>query len=587
MPAQSESQGDPREPTTEPLHDWRRTICVALTLALASLSLAGLLMRLPSSGTPGWDEAGHGFAALELAARAQAVDFPGWLSALARTDYYPPLGRLGLSLGFFLFGSGFEAPRTISAVVWWLLLLACAAFAQRIGAEGSSKPQPWRGLAAPWAVAFGASSWLCLIHANTCFLEVWSGLAGALGGLGLLAAFRGKRLGALVSGACASTGLLIKWTYGLQFLGAFLAFSAWELFLRRRSTARASWPLRRLLGRLSLACIPLALPLLWWFALPLPLGLEVAAAHRQAFIEYLTKAGSLEGLPRSQLWIAWGLQMCLSLPIFVVQVAALIAGLFGRQGPAVRLAICLIAVGFGGFLVYPYRIERFLVPFGFPLWALSGAAIVRTFAALRLATRTHLPVPALHLMAVLALFASRGLGAVDFLKICRSSGSDQDPGRLQRVVSIWQGAFESQPAPASGPPGTRQVLEFAAKHLRSDRPFRWIGGTCSELPPNLVRWYLFSQDRLPAAFDWNYAGAAHFWSDPGFGIDGLRHWAKDCWIVITLDPPDPRRRRGREFEERLVAEFRTLPEFRIRATETIQISPGLPHLIQCHERIRN
>ena len=73
-------------------------------------------------------------------------------------------------------------------------------------------------------------------------------------------------------------------------------------------------------------------------------------------------------------------------------------------------------------------------------------------------------------------------------------------------TKVFTRPYAFRRAPASGPEGTRDVLDAAARMLDPERYLAWIGGTGTELPPILLDWRMYEACGDPAVLyhprDW-------------------------------------------------------------------------------------
>lgn len=579
-----------------------RGLDVATALVVTG-ALVALVHSLEGCRTPGWDESGHAFAALRFAAAARDGAWHDLAREIVRTDYYPPLGRLGLSLGFLGGSSSFDAPRITTIAAFGVLLVATALLARKL------VPAPLRAHASFVAVLCGATSWLATQHARVAFLEVWAGASLALGALGYLRA-SGRRTfasGAL-AGLAISAASLVKWTHGLQLANAVAVCALVTLWIERHDRAARARMLRMGAGLAIAASLPLA----WWFVLPWPGGLALGAEHRAAYVEYLVKASALEGLRVVDLAIVFGGMACLSPPSALLQIGGLARGVarsardvvrasgevegLGDRSPregrealaaereATRLVALIALAGLGTFVVYPYRIERFLVPTSFAAWALGGAcgaALVAHASAVEWKRAAWLAAGSI------VLVSTRGVGSVALIHAVRGRGaSTEQLAALTANARLWRAPFAPIGGPATGPEGVEHVLEFAARHVDGRAPFGWIGGTCTDIPTTLVRWRLFRERPERASLAWDPEPIDALWSDPGFDEPAFAAWAGRFDTLVVLDPPDPRERKARSFERRFVGWTSDLDGFERVALERVSFGRTREHEISAWRRIR-
>lgn len=546
---------------------WRGRLLRATTLAALLAGLVALLLGIRHSGTPGWDATGHAFAALRMAQSLRDFDLGRFFEQFHRSDFYPPVGRLGYVLAFLLDGNGFFAPRAINAVAW----IASIGLATRIARH--LVPREAADTAAFFTAILGLTAWVGIVYARCTYTEPWSALANCATILLYLRARRsGRRRDAALVGLALGLALLVKYTYGLQLAAAVGAAGLVEL-LRRENRART------LRGAAALALGVLAV-LLWWFVVPLPYGFPTGTAHRVAFQLYLTKAADLSTHGPRYVLVAWPVMSFLSLAACALQLGAFVWGALRWRSEAHRLCLFLGLIGPIAFVAYPFRIDRFLVPALPAGWALAGG--LAALAIARCAPRARLAVG----IALLALLlGTAGMGAESLYRLAFPTLSEVLPEAARQNLAAWRFPYTFRRAPGAGPAGTEEVLDFAAAHLEASEPFAWIGGTGTEIPLALVQWTLFRVSGEEAAL-WREPGAQdHFWQDPGWDEAAFRAWASRFPQLVTLDPPDPRDRKGRDFERAFVAWMRRNPDFEVRARESVVLDGSRSHAVTVYGRI--
>lgn len=545
---------------------WRGRLLQTTTLAALLAGLVALLLGIRHSGTPGWDATGHAFAALRMAQALRDLDLGRFFEQFHLSDFYPPAGRLGYVLAFLLDGNGFFAPRAINAVAW----IASIGLATRIARH--LVPRESADTAAFFTAVLGLTSWVGIVYARCTFTEPWSALANCATILLYLRARRsGQRSDAALVGLALGLALLVKYTYGLQLSAAVGIAGLAELAHRdgRGRTIR---------GGVALV-LGVVLVLAWWFALPLPYGLSTGTAHREAFQLYLTKAADLPGYGPQFVLVAWPLMSFLSLAACALQLAAFGWGMLRWKSEAHRLCLFLGLIGPIAFVAYPFRIDRFLIPALPAGWALAGG--LAALAIARSASRARLAAG----VALLALLlGTAGLGAESLYRLAFPTLPEVLPAAAQENLAAWRSPYSFRRAPGAGPAGTEEVLEFAAEKLDASEPFAWIGGTGTEIPLALVQWTLFRVSGDESAL-WRQPDAQdHFWADPGWDEAAFRAWASRFPQLVTLDPPDPRDRKGRDFERAFVAWMERNPDFEVRARESVVMDGSRAHEVTVYVR---
>lgn len=546
---------------------WRARLLRAATLASLLAGLVALLLGIAHSGTPGWDATGHAFAALRMAQALRDFDLPHFFELFNKADFYPPLGRLGYTLAFLFDGNGFYAPRAINAVAWIASIWLATRIARHL------VPREAGDTAAFFTAVLGLTCWVGIVYVRCIYTEPWSALANCGTILLYLRARRsGRRRDAALVGLALGLALLVKYTYGLQLAAAVGVAGLIQLLQRegRSETIRGGTAL--VLGVLAV--------LLWWFVLPLPYGLPTGTAHRAAFQLYLTKASDLPTYGPEFVLLAWPVMSFISLAACALQLAAFVWGAVRWKSGAHRLCLLLGLIGPIAFAAYPFRIDRFLIPALPAGWALAGG--LAGLAIARCAPRARLAAG----VALLALLlGTAGLGAESLYRLAFPTLPKVLPAAALENLAAWRSPYAFRRAPVAGPEGTEKVLDFAAEHLDAREPFGWIGGTGTEIPLALVQWTLFRVSGDEAALWREPEAQDHFWQDPDWDEAGFRAWASRFSQVVTLDPPDPRDRKGRDFERQFVAWMSTNPDFEVRARRSVVMDGSRTHTVTAYRRI--
>jgi len=546
----------------------RLSSSLALRLGAALVLVLGfvrLLAGLDTAGTPGWDETGHCFTALRLGVALRTLELDAFWSEFLRTDYYTPLGRLGMGLGF-LFSDAFAAPRIATLAAWFLTIALAGLVARRVaGKEGADA-------AMFWTVLGGTCCYLGTDYSRAAYQEPWSALATVSAVLAYLRAREGgTRRWALVCGLLLGAGVLVKYTYALYVIGAVGLSGLWDMLAPRagRSGPAFRVPAGARPERLALWCaVGLGSVLVWWFVLPYPGDRELGGKHWDAFVEYLRKAKDLSSLGPLSILLIWPFKAAGSPLVFALQVAGIGWGFARWQNAGARLCALLAFVSALGYVVYPFRIDRFLLPNLFGAWVLAAVLVVRLQGRFAPAVR---PALGAGLIALVALTPTLGIRA--FLSLV----PDIKAEAVEAVVAearAWRNPFRERPAPAVGPPGMEAVLDVPGSRFHPAAPFGWIGGTGTELPRLLVAWRVFQEHGDPRTLHLDWRPGDDLWDgpeDPG----EFRLWVRRFVQVGVLDPPDPKNR-ARPFEEKLVEWMAINPDFKEFAREEVQLEvrPG-------------
>lgn len=512
----------------------------AATVVCVLLALAWTL-TLEITIAWGWDETMHSMLpSWRLWSAIQSVDPVGFFRALHDCDRYPFVYPLLLAFQQGLTGISEHGARVFGTLVWCATLLVLHLAARRACPE--------RLQAAWFTLALAAASPLALSFAGTTLLETPSACALALA---LWSWIRrrdeeldGERRAELDrrAGFWAALALFTKFNYGLLLCAGLVLDEALECWARAREGRG-----RQALQSSSRAAFwPLVLAL-WWFVLPLPMGLDVAAQHRSAFFEWL--AGNQDQMPTS-----WRIKLLNSATFFAPNPRTLLVIAIGAAAtlsqlhrPAVRAAWCVFTALAAGVLVHRFHLPRFLIPLGPALWLLAGVGWARLLprerllrwplvAALTLACAIAPTYDSLLLAERLGFFSTdpavRAYQARELATQCDLSGS-------RRLRSLGLESHASQAFFAS-----------ISTHIAPNERVGWIDLT-EEVSPAGLQYGLARagrrERRVFAAQLWdeNYLSIAGV--DPQWSDEQLHDWALEYDVLLFTEPHHLRGRRGREF----------------------------------------
>ncbi|QDV07791.1 hypothetical protein Poly30_33240 [Planctomycetes bacterium Poly30] len=355
----------------------------------------GAAGRVGAPAAWGWDETMHAeLPAVQMLLHARNGSWFEVMEVLHECDRYPFVYPVFLSLWQGVLGIGQATARSLGYVFYFLLVL----LSMRLGLQAVRKGTD-RGPRVDTVLLVGLaaiSGPLARRYAPTLFLEVPTLVMMALS----LTAWISRRYRALGTGAPQAgararidllTGLLIAATFFTKFNYALLLGLA--LFLDALVDLVVSRDRRAEIVSLARTGVPLAIGLVWWFLLPLPLGAEVAAEHRGDFMEFVTGNTEMEPMQpwfRRLFWIAGiaahpilYVALCLSAAAFLV---------LHRTRTSLTLGIALVA-----FVVpvatHEFLLDRFLLPAALVLWVLGGAgAALALRRAPRVFTAVALPL---------------------------------------------------------------------------------------------------------------------------------------------------------------------------------------------------
>ena len=382
----------------------------------------------------------------------------------------------------------------------------------------------------------------------------------------------------LLTGAVVIAAFFTKFNYGLLLgLGLFL-----DLFVDLVATLRdPARPTRSfLLATARLALVP-ALGFLWWFVLPLPLGAEIAAAHREAFAAFLGGNQHLAATPWAHRLLHWTTSFVATprLLILVLVGLALTLVFCLRQVPQgcasaraqVRLWLVLIAMALP-IATHNFHLDRFLVVLAPPVFVLATVGLVslaqaligRRFGFENARTRR---APLLVLPVLLGLcLAGRSLDGVPAWGA--TVGWDERPevrAYQERVLrERWCAGYDRKLSTAGLDRDVHDrvldlvgaELETLAGELGRTPTFAWLG-ISTELAPAALHIGLHERHGTPARLrrdagtvrgDGNPAMVLSFEdADPGWSDEQLFAWADGFDVVLTANPPDLKGRGSREF----------------------------------------
>jgi hypothetical protein len=126
-------------------------------------------------------------------------------------------------------------------------------------------------------------------------------------------------------------------------------------------------------------CLALAAPVLvaatWWFVLPLPGDLLMGALHREKFLGFVTGNSELARVAWEHRALHWTSSLVASPRAFVLLVIGLLVALHTSFTRGTR-TLWLVALVFTvAITAHPFHLDRFLVPGGVVLFALSAIGL--------------------------------------------------------------------------------------------------------------------------------------------------------------------------------------------------------------------
>jgi len=511
-----------------------------MRLAFVVVALLALAWCLPLDARIawGWDETMHAAGpAWRVTCALATLDAGGFADALLDCERYPFVLPLLLGLEQLVFGISEHGARVFCTLLWCATLLTVFCVARR--ASGSD--------AAGWlALLAAATSPLALSFAGTVLLEVPSACAIALA-LWLwirrreLALTRTCRRTDVAAGAALALAFFTKFNYGLLLAAGLALDELIELGLAARK-GRARVALASLRDVLLVPSVLLA----WWFLLPLPGGLERAAEHRTAFLEWIT--GNQEMAQAS-----WKVRLLNVTSFFAPNPRAALLLTLGvllavreARRPAVRALLLVATVMLVGVLGHPFHLPRFLIPAGPALWALSGIGWC-----------TLLPKPRV-----------QRIGAVTAAALACAAWPGTDTAWLADTLGFLSPkpeVREYQLAELSTQRdllGSRRLRSLGLAREESQRFFELVGQSVG--PTERVGWIDLTEEVAPAGLQYGLLAHARDRAtfaralaedthisiggvDPQWNDERLASWASGFDVLLFSEPHHLRGRAGREF----------------------------------------
>jgi hypothetical protein len=541
-----------------------------LLLAIVLLLAWGAWFVPPTSlaRSRGWDEAMHAdlpAARLYVAHSGAVDDLPAgaWFEVLHNCQQYPFVYPLLLSASYANFGQSEEVGRRSGRALMGVGLLALFGLGwvlvRRLELERGRR---WPELhTAPWLAAlFAGLSPLWLAYSGTFFLEAPSATFWAL----TLWAFvlrdlprpvLGSRAVDLLAGTCLALALFTKFNYGL-LLGLGLAL---ELLCQGWLAFRG----RRLLGFLWSSLwfgLPTALLCAWWFVWPWPAPSSLGAEHLSAALGFLS--GNQGEDYRALSHRLWDLAT-VGAPGPLALVLLLLGALMSvpqalKPGPRMLWLLGLSSAAV--VLRHPFHLDRFWLPIAVPWIALSALGWARLLGAFvpaspvtwaRLAPLAALLALSLALRLPLAdalagrlgLVASADSAAAAYLHGLHQERLSLAADRLLPTAGLERSAYDAFVTAIAAELGPDERVAFLDINSELSPGALHLGLAAST--GNLKRLFheaaLVRRDGQPDMVI-TFEGA-----DPGWQPEQVREWARRFDLILSTEPSDWRRRKGREF----------------------------------------
>ncbi len=516
----------------------RTAIAAAISLALALFWTCGLV-RSPSWG---WDESMHAeLPALRMLLALKSGEVRAAFDALLGCSQYPFVHPAVLATVQSVFGVGEAVCRATGTVVWCAALFGLFLLGRELSREeGERSLTPWI------AMGLGALSPMALAFAGTLFLEVPFACAMIFALRAWLR--RGEASGSgreIRAGAWIAACLFTKFNYGL-LLACGLALD----WVCEGIAAAGAGTLGGFARRsAALALVPAAV-CSWWFALPLPGGLDLGLEHRRALLAFISGNRDLGTTPYALRLLHASAWLSLTPRLLALIVLAATATLSLARRPAVRAVWLVLLATAGPILAHPFHLDRFLIPIAVPLWALAALGIPRL-----LPRQPRLRPITLGAFALVTLVFP---GRATLAMADRLGWLSADPAtrayQTESVYRPWTDLSASRHLPTAGLERGEadRLLDLAASEAGPTARVGWIG-VSSQLSPAAIAIGLLerggSRERFlrdaTKTLDVDYFGA-----DPGWSDEELARFAAGFDVLFATEPPDLKARVDRAWTRR-------------------------------------
>lgn len=531
----------------------------AAALVVCVVLAAAWVLPVSLERSWGYDESMNAqLPALRMLHEVRAGQPGAALDVLHGCSRYPFAYPVLLAAAQGVFGTSELVGRALGRVLWVLGCFAIFLLAQDVvrllaGRGTDDRSVPGARLA-PWlALAFAACSPMTLMYSGTLFLEVPFAVAAvcALRALlrlpPILEQSGGGRRAPLVLGAWLTLCFFIKFNYGLLLIAGV----GLELLCQGGAALRAGSAVGWLRRVAWIAALPM-LGALWWFALPLPAGADVAAVHRAAFVAFLTEnTDASRSIGWDYRFKDWSVYLVYS-PLVLL---ALIAGLLGNLGRSLQPGLRPLLLVALALLVPPafhtFHVDRFLIPGAVALWVLAGLGLAR------LAPRAALPRAALGaalLAAILGTTPALSERAMSWVGLMPSD--EVSIAYARRVLAEHRSLDGGRPLVTVGVWGedAQALGDVIAAGTGPDERIGWLG-IASGYSRAALHAGLLARGASPQRF-LRDAGLDMFietaQADPGFGAPELEAWAAGFDVVLHSSPVDLLDHRSRRFMQRYV-----------------------------------
>jgi hypothetical protein len=500
---------------------------------------------------------------------ARDGDWASALHALHDCQRYPFVWPVCLALVQAFTGVSEIACRMAGRWIWAIGLFGLFLVARELVARlWEARGRAGRGdELVPWlALVMAAASPLALSFSGTLFLEMPFVVVSIFALRAWLRRGRGRvELRELAAGAWLALALFTKFNYGL-LLGFGLTLA---LIVEAVLEARAG-RLRGLLARDAwLALIP-ALGAVWWFLLPLPEGLEMGRAHREALVAFLT--GNLDPsmwtdprlLPiHATCFLVWAPRV---LAVMLLGAAATLAWI--RARPIWTLWLAWVASTLP-VLLHPFHDDRFLLPGAVFLWVLAALGIARA-----LPRNGKLRAGALAALA-LALTVFPDVDAMLMLRWTGLANPDQHAYQ-QEMLASFRDLRAGRRLETNGfaRAEVEALLDLLEAEVQPTDHVAWIGMTQNFSPAAMHVGLVARGAGAPEEIRSGLLDASFIdlgYVDPNWSDERLLAWAAAYTLILTTNPIDMAGNPNRAFMARYRDALRASHRFEERPLGTVTI----------------
>jgi hypothetical protein len=228
---------------------------------------------------------------------------------------------------------------------------------------------------------------------------------------------------------------------------------------------------------------------------PFPWDRTIAAEHRASVGEYFASSTHIVALGVADLAPSIAFGVCQGLGVFAFALAGGFAALRQVREPSPRILGLVLLSGVGAFCVYPYRLDRFLLPTAFPWYAFAGAALTIAPDGLRRHLSSYAPraggAAAVLVLAVVCIpwTEAPARNALD------AFNAIYPPAFKEKLAARWRDPFLwFEPGVRAHEDPRWIAMDAAAARLDTTRPSAWIGDPFG-VHAGLLRWRAYQRTR--------------------------------------------------------------------------------------------